>query len=95
MKDTIEAFRRFNRFYTRLLGLFNRRLLGSPLNLTEARTLFEIVASPGVPATELSRALGMDRGQLSQFMIHPLGPPAQHRTPASFSAYWSGGHCCA
>ena len=72
MKDTIEAFRRFNRFYTRLLGLFNRRLLDSPLNLAEARTLFETVASPGLSATALSRALGMDRGQLSRILTRLL-----------------------
>ncbi len=72
MKETIEAFRRFNRFYTRLLGLFNRRLLDSPLNLAEARTLFEIVASPGASAAGLSRELGMDRSQLSRILSRLL-----------------------
>ncbi len=70
--DTIEAFRRFNRFYTRLLGLFNRRLLDSPLSLAEARAIFEIVASPGISAAELSRKLGMDRSQLSRILARLL-----------------------
>jgi len=70
--DIIQAFRRFNRFYTRLLGLFNRHLLGTPLSLAEARTLFEIAASPGVSAAALSRGLGMDRGQLSRILSRLL-----------------------
>jgi len=70
--ETIQAFRRFNRFYTRLLGLFNRHLLGTPLSLAEARTLFEINVSPGVSAAALSRGLGMDRGQLSRILSRLL-----------------------
>ncbi|QJT10788.1 bifunctional helix-turn-helix transcriptional regulator/GNAT family N-acetyltransferase [Oceanidesulfovibrio marinus] len=65
---TIETFRRFNRLYTRLLGLFNRKLLDGPLSLAEARALYEIVAAPGVSAADLSHVLGMDRGQLSRLL---------------------------
>jgi DNA-binding MarR family transcriptional regulator/GNAT superfamily N-acetyltransferase len=72
MKETIRTFRRFNRFYTRFLGLFNRHLLNSSLNLAEARTLFEIVASPGEAAAKLSRSLGMDRSQLSRIIARLL-----------------------
>lgn len=60
------ALRRFNRFYTRLLGLLNRQLLDSPLSLSEARILYEIAAAPGCVAAELAQVLGMDRGQLSR-----------------------------
>lgn len=72
MQETITALRRFNRFHTRLMGLFSRRLLDSPLNLAEARALYEIVASPGVSAADLSRELGMDRGQLSRILARLL-----------------------
>lgn len=65
---TIETFRRFNRFYTRLLGLFNRTLLDGPLSLAEARALHEIVAAPGLSAADISNELGMDRGQLSRLL---------------------------
>ena len=68
MQDTIRAFRRFNRFYTRLLGLLNQRLLNSPLTLAEARVLYEINALPGTSAAELTRLLAMDRGQLSRLL---------------------------
>jgi len=72
-REAVAVFRRFNRFYTRLLGLFNRKLLGGPLTLTEARALFEIASEPGVTATALSDKLGLDRGQLSRVTSRLLG----------------------
>jgi len=41
-KLVVEELRRFNRFYTRKLGLLNETLTRSPFTLTEARILFEI-----------------------------------------------------
>ena len=73
METTVQAFRRFNRFYTRVLGLFNRRLFNTPLTLAQARILFEIRAAPGVAAARLSQDLGMDRGQLSRILSRLLG----------------------
>ncbi|MBU1002071.1 MAG: bifunctional helix-turn-helix transcriptional regulator/GNAT family N-acetyltransferase [Proteobacteria bacterium] len=71
MKE-IEAFRRFNRFYTRVLGLFSQRILGSGQTLVEARILFEVWQQPGISSAELMRLLDMDRGQLSR-VIARLG----------------------
>lgn len=62
----IEAFRRFNRFYTRVLGLFGQRILGSGQTLVEARILYEVCQEPGLSSAELMRLLDMDRGQLSR-----------------------------
>lgn len=70
--ETIPAFRRFNRYITRLLGLLNRRLLDSPLTLAEARTLHEIKAAPGISAAAVSHKLGMDRSQLSRILAKLL-----------------------
>lgn len=70
--QTIQTFRKFNRFYTRLLGLFNRKLLDSPLSLAEARTLHEVKAEPGTSAAAVSRKLGMDRSQLSRILAKLL-----------------------
>lgn len=68
MQETIQAFRSFNRFYTRLLGLLNRTPSGLSAPLAEARALFEINNTPGLCAAELSRSLGMDRSQLSRIL---------------------------
>lgn len=84
MHDIIFSLRRFNRFYLPLLGLLNRKLLGSPLSLAEARALYEINSTPGLYAAELATALGMDRGQLSRMLARLLrdGRIRREGTPA-------------
>lgn len=68
MHADIARFRRFNRFYTRLLGLLGKEFLGGPFTLTEARLLFEIDDRPGVTAAELGACLAMDAGQVSRIL---------------------------
>ena len=38
----VPSMRRFNRFYTRQIGLLNEGLLNIPFSLTEVRTLYEL-----------------------------------------------------
>ncbi len=64
--DTIQTMRRFNRFYTGVLGLFSPKLMGSGQTLVEARILYEIWRQPGMSSADLMRLLDMDRGQLSK-----------------------------
>ncbi len=68
MATSYARFRAFNRFWTRVLGLFSRRLLGGPLGLAEARVLWDIGHDPGATAAALAADLGMDRGQLSRLL---------------------------
>src|SRR5437879_6635989 len=64
----IDAVRRFNRFYTRRIGVLRAGLLGSPYRLTEARLLYEL--AQGGQAT--ASALGRRPGHHPAYLKRPL-----------------------
>ena len=67
--DVIAAIRRFNRFYTRQIGLLDENLLETDFNLTEARILYELAHQPKPQTpTQLSHELLVDLGYLSRIL---------------------------
>ncbi len=64
----VEAVRRFNRFYTRRIGVLRGGLSGTPYSLPEARLIYELAQAEPATATALGAALDLDLGYLSRLL---------------------------
>jgi DNA-binding MarR family transcriptional regulator/GNAT superfamily N-acetyltransferase len=68
LPEQVAAIRRFNRFYTRRIGVLDRTFLGGPYALAEIRTLYEISRCEGVTPKALAERTGLDPGYLSRIV---------------------------
>ncbi|HUF26606.1 MAG TPA: helix-turn-helix domain-containing GNAT family N-acetyltransferase [Gemmatimonadaceae bacterium] len=64
----IEAVRRFNRFYTRQIGILREGYLRTPYTLSEVRLIYELAHHERTTATHLGQELGLDGGYLSRML---------------------------
>ena len=66
--NTVEEFRKFNRFFTKEIGLLDKHLLASDYTLAEARVLYELAKNGEQTAADIGRNLGMDKAHLSRIL---------------------------
>jgi len=68
LDNAIDAFRGFNRFYTRFIGVLDEEIVKSGFTLSEGRVLFELANHPDRGASEIAAELSLDPGYLSRIV---------------------------
>ena len=67
-QDVISDIRKFNRFYTILLGILEKHVLDTGYSLTEARVILEIGFMRECIANDLVERLKIDRSYMSRII---------------------------
>lgn len=66
----IAAVRRFNRFYTKQIGVLREGLLDSPFSLAQVRIFYEIAHRESAVASEISRDLDLHPAYVSRLLAN-------------------------
>jgi DNA-binding MarR family transcriptional regulator/ribosomal protein S18 acetylase RimI-like enzyme len=84
LSDPVAAVRRFNRFYTRAIGVLEKGYLGTDYTVAEGRVLYEIAKGDGVTAKAVGEITGLDAGYLSRIVgrLEREGAVARERSAA-------------
>src|SRR5216683_959896 len=68
LNSHVAAFRRFNRKYTRFIGVLDEEFLNSGYSVAEGRGLYELATGQPPTAKEIAVALGIDPAYLSRIL---------------------------
>ena len=84
LHEDTERFRKFNRFYTKQIGLLSQGLLKTRFPLIQARILYELAQQKQTTASALVTKLNIDPGYLSRILstFEKEGLLHRHRSPS-------------
>jgi len=68
LHEDVAEFRKFNRFYTKQIGLLTQGLLNTRFSLTQARIIFELAQHEQSTASNIISELNIDPGYLSRIL---------------------------
>ncbi|MGN1230383.1 MAG: MarR family winged helix-turn-helix transcriptional regulator [Anaerotignum sp.] len=64
----VQKIRSFNRYYARILGIFDKKFLGMEFSVAEVRIIGEIGRNPKLTAKDLASYLSVDKGYMSRML---------------------------
>ncbi|GEQ05058.1 MarR family winged helix-turn-helix transcriptional regulator [Staphylococcus gallinarum] len=65
---SVQKIRKFNRYYTRILGIFDKKVFNLNYSMIEMRILGEISRNSGITANTLTTYLDIDKSYLSRIL---------------------------
>lgn len=65
---SVQTIRKFNRYYTRILGIFDKKVFNLNYSMIEMRILGEISKNSGITANTLTTYLDIDKSYLSRIL---------------------------
>ncbi|MCD8898873.1 MarR family winged helix-turn-helix transcriptional regulator [Staphylococcus gallinarum] len=65
---SVQTIRKFNRYYTRILGIFDKKVFNLNYSMIEMRILGEISRNSGITANTLTTYLDIDKSYLSRIL---------------------------
>lgn len=82
-QESVEKIRKFNRFYTNMIGLLDQHFLDTPYSLTEGRVLYEISQMEECSAKKIRENIIIDEGYLSRIIDKFVQRGLVKKSPAS------------